>query len=177
MRRIAVVSALALVMLASAAQVASAYSLMSDGYYRKSLGINTTSFTSSTYDTAINRAVSSWNNAGVGVSIAGGSAPYANAMFTQALGDGAYGLYVPLRVSSAYYPHRTTQFSIIINSSRGARLGTNGKQSIVGHELGHAWGLDEDQSNLALMNGLRNREVIYAPQHDDRYGVVASWRR
>lgn len=171
------IALLALAALLLSAQGAYAYVLTTDGYYRKSIGINTSANVASTYGTVVSRAISSWNNSGVGVSITGGSAPYANILYTQYLADTWYGAYMPQRLSNAYYPHTCTQFKVVVNTRTCANLGTNGKQSVVCHELGHAFGLGHEIIKTAVMNPGRLRETVYTPQLDDKNGVVASWRR
>jgi hypothetical protein len=174
--RVATVLLILVVATAHTAQTALAYTLMNDGYYRKSYGINTSTYASS-YATPINGAISSWNSAGVGVSVTGGSAPYANIMYAQSVADSYYGAYIPQVRNAAYYPHQTTQFKVIINTRTCSSLSATAKRSVVCHELGHSWGLNHEPIKTAIMNSGRLRDVIYTPQLDDRNGVVASWNR
>jgi len=46
------------------------------------------------------------------------------------------------------------------------------RRSTTGHELGHALGLDRT-ANAAIMNNVRDRNVIYTPKDEDIKGVNA----
>lgn len=158
------------------AQEVFAYGLITQGYYQQSVPINTTAGVLSEYTSPVNLAISSWNNAGTPCSIQSGSAPYKNILYTQEVDDTYYGVYMVLEENEVDYPeHSTTKFAIVINTNRCDSLSANAKRSVVCHEFGHVFGLNDLISGTAVMNKNRDRTQIYTPQGDDKLGVANSW--
>ena len=161
---------LCLIMILSLTQLVSAYALHTIGYYQKVVPINTTAGVLSTYTTAVNNAVSSWNSAGTPASITAGSSPYKNILYTQAVDDTWAGAYVVQSSNSTTYPkHSTTQFAIIINTNVTDSEGTNYKRSVGLADLVNG-------GNISVMSYNRDRNTIYTPQGDDKMGVAESWK-
>jgi hypothetical protein len=140
----------------------------------KTIPIDLTTHVGSDYLNAASRAQSAWNNAGVGIAVSH-STYYGNKLFTGLYGYEWYGAYHVRYLGGSTY-HQTTGFYIQVNTMLCDALSTYAKQSVVGHELGHAVGL-ENCSSVALMNTNRNRDSVYYPMWDDRMGAIASWSR
>lgn len=159
------------------ANVSFAYVLFDRGYYEKQVPINTVNNVDSSYTSVINAAISSWNNAGTPCSIAGGSAPYKNEMYTDYWSDTFAGRYWPILENSTNPHHLTTWFQILINRSYTDNYTAQAKQGVIAHEFGHSFGLNEGNVNGSIMYYLTNLNFSYTPNYDDIQGVIASWNR
>jgi hypothetical protein len=166
-----IVAFMASILLTSGAQ---AHVLWNYGFYSKTIPIDLTTYVGSDYLNAASRAQSAWNSAGVGIAVSH-STYYGNKLFTGLYGYEWYGAYHVSYLGGSTY-HQTTGFYIQVNTMLCDALSTYAKQSVVGHELGHAVGL-ENCSSVALMNTSRNRDSVYYPMWDDRMGAIASWSR
>lgn len=121
---------------------------------------------------------SNWNNNAefwVDGSCTGGSAPYENIVYTGEYQDtwvGRIGVEIPSNPSDPN--HQAQSFDIYINQRLCDSEGTNYKQSVMSHEIGHAFGLDHSTAT-AIMNHSRDRNTVYIMQSDDISGLNASW--
>ncbi|MEN6430455.1 MAG: hypothetical protein ABFC80_06390, partial [Coriobacteriales bacterium] len=158
-------------------ETAFGYGLWNYGYRSRSVCCNTVTNVSSGYVTPVSRAITAWNRAGTPCTFTGGSAPYANILYTRSYADAWRGLYGVKTMSNSDPYHRCTSFFILINRRICDAQSTNYKQSVVAHEIGHSYGLADITVGSALMNTNRNRNFIYTPQLDDKNGVAASWAR
>ena len=71
---------------------------------------------------------------------------------------------------------RATTFTIYLNDYNIEKKSDQYKQSVIVHELGHAFCLDDNPpESLSIMRYDRNREIIIIPQTDDINGVNAAY--
>ena len=153
------------------------YSLMNYGYYQRTVVVNLSEVTSDSYLAAFNSAISAWNNAGTNTIYISESSSSSNYLYNESNPSGAYGWYEIITTGSNQY-HKTTKFSITLNTRViGSSISTVGKSTAV-HEFGHSFGLnDMPNSSTVIMGYLRNRLTMTTPQTDDVLGVKASWNR
>lgn len=148
-----------------------AYSLISYGYVSKSIPIESRT----SYSSEFNAARWAWNNSVSGVSIytvAGSGHSWITDDMTTETWNGQYEA-----VSRQYgFWGRATKFHITINRSICVNHGSNFKQSVICHELGHALSLDDQpNSSDCIMGYARDRDSMITPQQDDINGVNAAY--
>ncbi|WP_010248588.1 hypothetical protein [Acetivibrio cellulolyticus] len=153
---------------------ASNYALHVWGYNSTSVDINLYNL-SSVYSTAFSNAKSSWNNVDTPCSIY--SSPYSsNYIYDIAYNSTYLSQYLVYENDYTDPDHITTRFNIKINNNYVMTMQTQEKGSIIAHEIGHAFGLnDYDAVSTVLMSHTRNRYSLYSPKTGDIEGVNASW--
>lgn len=153
---------------------ASDYALHIWGYHSTSVDINLYNL-SSIYSTPFNDAKNSWNNAAIPCSVY--SSPYSSNYLYDIAYDSTYiAQYLVYEYSYADPGHITTRFNIVLNNNYVMTMQTREKQSVIAHEIGHAFGLyDYDAVSTVLMSHARNRYSLYTPKSGDIAGVNASW--
>ena len=150
-----------------------AYVLNTDGYYQSTIPINLSNV-SSYYKTAMNNAITSWNNCGTPCTVTTSNSSNNMVYPVVDLPSTAWGMY-GVQARNSDPNHCTTQFVIALNANLFPSATSNQRQSTCVHELGHAMGLADIVSGTAIMNINRNRSVIYSPTGDDVRGVEVSW--
>jgi len=89
-------------------------------------------------------------------------------------GDEWYGLYTAESLQYIFWG-RATKFSIKLNRTLLVSEGDNFWQSVLVHEFGHAFCLDDNPNssvpNSSIMNYNRSRNTLITPQADDINGV------
>lgn len=148
-----------------------AYVTMTFGYYQRVVPVKTTN---TTYP--ISEAIDSWNSVmpSTGtqkrvtnlVSIVHNSN---NFIYVTYKTDSWYGQYSATTVNNNSN-NRATEFSITINT-RTIGSSDEFRQSTIAHEIGHAYGLDDDNNTGNLMDQNRDRETVYVPQSSDISGA------
>lgn len=128
-------------------------------------------------ETYYTQAVASWNATATDVSITTSSSADSYVVDGE-YDDTWYGLYTPkdrdfLTLHAGY-------FIIKLNNATLPNT-TNFKRSVLAHEFGHAFCLDDNPSdtttpNASIMNYSRNHATIYGPTSDDVAGVNYAYR-
>ncbi len=158
---------------------ASAANVMFDGYYQQNIYVQ--NLASGSYGTAVTQAVYNWNNAGISprsivINSVSSCRIYDDDFSNEAIADysSSYGLYLPLSsVNVSCTCHTTSIFSIFLNTQT---LPSNYIVSTAAHELGHAFGLNDDSSSeLRLMSYSRNRATVVAPIADEVSSMLTLW--
>lgn len=160
-------------------QTAFAYTLMPDGYYTQNVVTNNVTYVSPTlpviYKNSIADAASAWNNSSSKRKISFNTG--SNYIKAISYSDTFYGQYVPLE-SNTNSTNRTTKFEIHINTRILDNSPPGYIQSVVCHEMGHSFGLNECNQVFPdtvtfpkIMDQNRDRSMIRTPQSDDVSGV------
>ncbi len=158
---------------------ASAANIMYDGYYQKNVYVQNRA--SGTYGTAVTQAISNWNNSNISprsivVNTVSSCGIYDDDFTDDAIADysSSYGLYLPLSsVNVSCSCHMTSIFNIFLNTQT---LTSDIIVSTAAHELGHAFGLNEDHSSpYRLMSYTRDRTTVVAPIADEVSSMLALW--
>lgn len=170
-------SALFVLMLFSSS--ASAYVPYVYGYNSHVLKFKYGTTLNSLYSTAVIEAAASWNATDTKAVVSKDDTS-ANRILGEQVNETWYGEYRPYSLNSK---NEATRFDIAINGSRIAEDAFNGvtivytPRSTMTHEFGHALHLNHPSISNSVMNGDRNRELIYTPKPDDIDGVNAYWPR
>lgn len=145
----------------------------------------------SAYSTQIGNAAYKWVYTGYGynpIYMYQTTNFYASNMDIYASDDGAYAGYnaytafVDVRTNGDVYVDPTTSFwdygEIYLNTN-GAAFGgkdSNGKQGVIGHEMGHVFGLDHNDDNIySIMCSDYKGRVVYTPGQADSDGINAMY--
>ena len=97
-----------------------------------------------------------------------------NKVYAASLPSGITGTYSVLTLGGSTH-HQTTKFKITINTYYGSES-SNFLQSVACHEMGHALGLDDDDSSdYSIMNWDRDRDTVTTPFVSDCYGLQYIW--
>lgn len=145
------------------------------GYYLKNIDIDNWTYLNAPYFMPTAAAVYAWNNppAPAVIEIVPDTNSQ-NKVYASSLPEGVGGLYGVKTIGGSTH-HQTTKFSITINTDY-ENYSSNFIQSLACHELGHACGLDDDNSQRwSIMNYNRNRETTITPFVSDCYGVQYIW--
>lgn len=156
----------------------SAAATYTKGYYQKTVYIQ--NLATGFYKTAVDSAVSTWNSSGIYprsivINNLSSSGVYDDDFTGSSLSryNDSWGVYMQLGTMSTCPCHTTGLFSIFLNNQL---LDSSTCESTAAHELGHALGLDEDQSsNLRLMSYSRDKTTVRAPIRDEVLSVVQLW--
>lgn len=149
------------------------------GYYQKKVYIQ--NHASGIYGTAVAQAAANWNNSGISpravvINTSSSCGVYDDDFTADELQDysGVFGLYFPLSYdTNPCSCHRTSIFNIFLNTET---LTSSIVESTAAHELGHAFGLDEDHSSTTrLMSYTRDRTTVVAPNTDEVSTVLELW--
>lgn len=156
-----------------------AANIMYAGYYQKNVYVQ--NLASGTYKTAVTQAISNWNNCNISprsivVNTVSSCGIYDDDFTDDAIADysSAYGLYLSLSsLNSSCSCHTTSIFNIFLNTQT---LTSDIAVSTAAHELGHAFGLNEDHSSSSrLMSYTRDRTTVVAPIADEVSSMLALW--
>ena len=145
------------------------------GYYLKNIDIDNWTYLNAPYFMPTASAVYAWNNpvAPAIITISPNTSSQNN-VYAKSLPIGIGGVYSVITGGGSTH-HQTTKFSITINTYYG-NMSSNFIQSLACHEIGHACGLDDDNSKqFSIMNYNRNRESDITPFNCDCYGVQYIW--
>lgn len=123
------------------------------------------------YITNFTAAKEKWNNTNTSVDISTTTVVNGtNSCIEYAVQDTWYGLYTPQTYNWA---GRATRFQITLNNTALSGKSSTFRLSVLVHELGHAFCLDDNPStgNNSIMNYDRNRNYLTWPTTNDEAGV------
>lgn len=146
------------------------------GFYQADVSINT-ALVGTAYSTVFSNAVNDWNS---GSSTTGREVSFSttilspNIAVSQSYDDSFYGQYSPQSTSNTSY-HRATSFELRINTRTLSSQSSSVKQSVIAHEIGHAFALYDLSSGEYLMSHARTRSSITGPGYFDFTDVGYFW--
>lgn len=141
------------------------------GYYLDEVDFDNWTYLNAPYFMPTAQAVYAWNNppAPCHCYITPDTSSE-NKVYAASLPVGYGGLYAYITLGGPTH-RKTTKFSITINTYYGGQS-SNFIQSLACHEIGHALGLADDNSQRwSIMNYNRDREYTITPFVTDCYGV------
>lgn len=145
------------------------------GYYTSDIDLDNWTYLNAPYFMPTASAVYAWNHAPAPPVIQ--IIPDTNSLnkvYAGSLPVGYGGLYAYITLGGSTH-HKTTKFSITINTYYGGQS-SNFIQSLSCHEMGHAGGLADDNSQQwSIMNYNRDREYTITPFVTDCYGLQYIW--
>lgn len=124
------------------------------------------------YSTVYKNSVNVWNNTSTPVNITTVPGSGHSYVIDGVYDDTWYGLYTP-KDRQYLVSGRAGKFTIELNRSQLVSESDNFRQSVLVHELGHAFCLDDNPSsgNSSIMNYDRNRNTLIKPTSNDIAGV------
>lgn len=151
-------------------QSASAYRLISYGHDSAYIKMwNPSVDLSSTYQVPYQRAKSAWYNTSSPAQIIDESTDHQHQIYNRQIADTWNGQYTATWKNSN---GTARSFTIVLNDTILKNASYNCIQSVIVHEFGHAFGLDDNPpESPSIMRYDRNRETMITPQQDDVNGV------
>lgn len=165
----------------------SAANMMTDGYSYKNVFVQ--NHATGSYTAKVNTAITNWNNAinqyansGVTLRSVVKNTTSSSGIYSESFSEGSStlqqvstvnGLYLVRSQNSSCNCHKTNWFNIFINTDMtSASIAV----SVTAHEIGHAFGLNDDQSSSSrLMSYSRNRSTVVAPINDEVDSMLNWW--
>ena len=128
------------------------------------------------YSNVYTNSVNAWNNTNTPVNIKTVPGSGHSYVISGVYNDTWYGLYTP-KERQYLFTGRAGKFTIEMNRSQLVSQSDNFRQSVLVHELGHAFCLSDNPSsgNSSIMNYDRNRNTLIKPTSNDITGVNSAY--
>jgi hypothetical protein len=128
--------------------------------------------TTTLYNTAITSSKSAWTNTSTPVYfLSSNDTDHYHGIENYSYADTTNAYYSPSWWEYIFFG-RATVFTIYLNDYKLSNATDNYRQSVIVHELGHAFCLDDNPAESpSIMRYDRNRETMIVPQQDDIDGV------
>ena len=160
-----------------------AVTYMNAGYYQETIYVKNSA--TGIYSDKAYEAIRNWNNSSISprriiVSTSASSRIYDDPFTNPQISDFSNSLGLYYKYSSTTYCscHTALVFHIYINRSLVTEDNIGIATSVIAHELGHAFGLDDDNSlSTYLMSHRRDRTSVLFPTNAEVAGVLNYWNQ